>query len=85
MHWPPEQFERSDSPLVRAIRQGLADGSVSPRVDVKNLYYNAYDSILGVMQKMSWSRNQLSREEARVRMDQLCDVFTAAFRGDFLT
>ena len=70
---------------MRAIRQGLADGSVSPRVDVKNLYYNAYDSILGVMQKMSWSRNQLSREEARVRMDQLCDVFTAAFRGDFLT
>ena len=85
VHWPPEQFERSDSPLVRAIRQGLADGSVSPRVDVKNLYYNAYDSILGVMQKMSWSRNQLSREEARVRMDQLCDVFTAAIRGDFLT
>ena len=85
MNWPPEQFERSNSPLVRAIRQGLADGSVSPKVDVKNLYYNAYDSILGVMQKMSWSRLQVSREEAGTRMDQLCDIFTAAFRGDFLT
>ena len=34
VHWPPEQFERSDSPLVRAIRQGLADGSV---VRIKNV------------------------------------------------
>ena len=84
MNWPPEQFERSSSPLVRAIGQGLADGSVSPKVDVKSLYYNAYDSILGVMQKMSWSRHELSREEAERRMDQLCDIFTAAFRGDFL-
>ena len=36
------------------------------------------------MQKMSWSRHELSREEAEQRMDQLCDIFTAAFRGDFL-
>lgn len=84
VNWPPEQFERSSSPLVRAIGQGLADGSVSPKVDVRSLYYNAYDSILGVMQKMSWSRQELSREEAEQRMDQLCDIFTAAFRGDFL-
>ena len=45
---------------------------------------DSYDSILGVMQKMSWSRHELSREEAERRMDQLCDIFTAAFRGDFL-
>lgn len=83
VNWPPDRFEISDSPLVRAIRKGLADGSVSSRVDVASLYYNAYDSILGVMQKMSYERRGF-RQDARARMDQLCEVFVAAFRGDFL-
>ncbi|WP_367923944.1 TetR/AcrR family transcriptional regulator [uncultured Ruthenibacterium sp.] len=82
VNWPPEQFEISNSPLVRAIRKGLADGSVSQEVDVASLYYNAYDSILGVMQKMSYERRSLP-QDACARMNQLCEIFVAAFRGNF--
>ena len=77
------RFEISDSPLVRAIRCRLEDGTISSEIDVASLYYNAYDSILGVMEKMSYDRRSL-RQDAKARMDQLCDLFVAAFRGDCL-
>ena len=31
---PPEPFETSGGPMAKAIRKGLADGSISPEVDV---------------------------------------------------
>lgn len=50
---PPERFERYTGPLSIAIRKGLADGTVSPNANIKQLYYNAYDSILGMMQRLT--------------------------------
>ena len=47
---PPGSFD-SDTPLTNAIRAGLADGSVSRAIDAKEVYYLAYDSILGLMQR----------------------------------
>ena len=82
---PPERFEASNSPLVMAIKNGLKDGTVSDKVDVRMLYYNAYESILGVMQKMEYGSDWLleaSLEEKKDRMKQLCDVFVKAFQGN---
>lgn len=39
--------------MAKAIRKGLADGSISPEVDVREIYYNSYDAILGIMQRLS--------------------------------
>lgn len=41
---PPEPFETSGGPMAKAIRKGLADGSISPDVDVREIYYNSYDA-----------------------------------------
>ena len=35
--------------MAKAIRKGLLDGSISPDVDVREIYYNSYDAILGIM------------------------------------
>lgn len=78
---PPESFERSTSPLVTAIRTGVKDGSVSAEVDVKELYYNAYDSILGVMQKLALEAPGYNELDNKRRMKDLCDLFVKAFRG----
>jgi len=78
---PPESFERSTSPLVTAIRTGVKDGSVSPEVDVKELYYNAYDSILGVMQKLALEAPGYNELDNKKRMKDLCDLFVKAFKG----
>lgn len=76
---PPEKMETSKSPLVVAIRKGLADGSVSPDIDVKELYYNAYDSILGVMQKLALEASGFAELDNKKRMKDLCDLFVEAF------
>ena len=35
---PPEPFEASNGPMAKAIRKGLLDGSISPDVDVREIY-----------------------------------------------
>ena len=79
---PPEKFESSNSPLVIAIRKGREDGSVSPDIDAKELYYNAYDSILGVMQKLALEASGFDELDNRMRMKHLCDLFVSAFAGN---
>lgn len=80
LNWFPQKYE-SDSPLVRAIYKGVEDGSVSPKIDVKMMYYNVYESILAVMQKMAYASVWTSEEEKRERMKQLCHVFIQALQG----
>ncbi|MFB0919785.1 MAG: helix-turn-helix domain-containing protein [Oscillospiraceae bacterium] len=79
---PPEKFDTSESPLVLAIRKGLKDGSVSRDVNVKELYYNSYDSILGVMQKLALEASGFTELDNKQRMKHLCDLFVRAFQGD---
>ena len=81
---PPGRFEDSDSPLVQAIRLGLADGTVSPRADVKEIYYNAYDAILGAMQRQVLGSTDCDLD-GRTRMEHLCELFVQAFAGEMGT
>lgn len=78
---PPEKFDSSNSPLVLAIRKGLEDGSVNRTADVKEIYYNAYDSILGVMQKLALEASGYSELDNKRRLEHLCDLFVTAFAG----
>ena len=80
---PPEPYETSNGPVAKAIRKGLADGSISPDVDVRELYYNSYDAILGIMQRLSIGGTPSAGAlDYRSRMQHLSDMFVKAFRGD---
>lgn len=80
---PPEPYETSNGPVAKAIRKGLADGSISPNVDIKELYYNSYDAILGIMQRLSIGGTPSANElDYRSRIQHLSDMFVKAFRGD---
>ena len=79
---PPEPYETSTGQVARAIRKGLADGSIDPDVDVKELYYNSYDTILGLMQRLSIGGTPSGGElDYRKRMKSLSDMFVRAFSG----
>ena len=79
---PPEPYETSNGQVARAIRKGLADGSVSPDVDVRELYYNSYDAILGIMQRLSIGGTPSGKElDYRKRMKSISDMFVRAFSG----
>lgn len=78
----PEPYESSNGPVARAIRKGLADGSIGPDVDVRELYYNSYDAILGLMQRLSIGGTPSAGElDYHSRMKRLCAMFVDAFRG----
>lgn len=79
---PPEPFETSRGPMAKAIRKGLADGSISPEVDVKEIYYNSYDAILGIMQRLSIGGSPSARElDYDSRMLHLSEMFVKALSG----
>ena len=79
---PPEPYETSNGQVAKAIRKGLADGSVSPEVDVKELYYNSYDTILGLMQRLSIGATPSSSElDYKKRMKSIAEMFVRAFSG----
>lgn len=79
---PPEPYESSNGQVARAIRKGLADGSVSPNVDVRELYYNSYDTILGIMQRLSIGGTPSGSElDYKKRMESISDMYVRAFAG----
>ena len=79
---PPEPFEASNGPMAKAIRKGLLDGSISPDVDVREIYYNSYDAILGIMQRLSIGGTPSARElDYDSRMLHLSQLFVRALSG----
>lgn len=76
---PPERFEEYTGPLSQAIRRGLSDGTVDPGADIKQLYYNAYDSILGLMQRLTVGVPSTNELDARKRLQAMCKMFTREF------
>ena len=76
---PPERLEASDGPLAVAVQKGLNDGTVSPDADIKQLYYNAYDSILGMMQRITVGVPSVNELDAHERLRAMCDMFTREF------
>ena len=76
---PPERFEEYTGPLSLAIVRGLEDGTVDPEADIKQLYYNAYDSILGMMQRLTVGVPSAGEIDARKRLRAMCDMFTQCF------
>ena len=78
---PPEAFEHSQSPMVRAIAKGLGDGSISPTADVKMLYYGAYDAILGTMERIALDATSAHDTDNQKRMEYLCQLFVRSFEN----
>ena len=76
---PPERFETYKGPLAIAVRKGLADGTVDPAADIKQLYYNAYDSILGMMQRLTVGVPSVNELDAHTRLRAMCAMFTREF------
>lgn len=76
---PPERFEEYTGPLSQAIVLGLSDGTVDPNADIKQLYYNSYDSILGLMQRLTVGVPSVNELDIAERLQAMCRMFTREF------
>ena len=79
---PPEKFETYSGPMAMAVRRGLEDGTVDARANIKQLYYNSYDSILGLMQRLTVGVPSAGELDSCQRLKQMCDMFTREFAAD---
>lgn len=79
---PPAAFEDRAGPLSAAIYKGMEDGSVRTDIDMASLYYNTYDAMLGLIQKLAIvGRNDPADDEnARVRLEQFCTMMEGFYR-----
>lgn len=82
---PPTPFHSSHAPLANAIRAGIADGTVKTGVNVELLYYNTYDALLGLLQKMAIMQDGVATSgiDARERLTHFCRLLTASFELEF--
>lgn len=79
---PPAAFEECAGPLSVAIHKGMEDGSVRTDIDLPSLYYNTYDALLGLIQKLSigGKNNAADDENARIRLEQFCTMMESFYR-----
>lgn len=77
----PINFLSGKGPLNRAVHKGIMDGTVKNSPNLELLYYNAYDSLLGLMQKMAvgdaddWQKNC----DGMARIDAFCEMLARSF------
>ena len=76
---PPEKFECYTGPMAQAVRRGIEDGTVNPEADIKQLYYNSYDSILGLMQRLTVGVPSVTELDTEGRLKAMCDMYTREF------
>ena len=76
---PPEKYETYAGPLAQAVQVGIADGTVNPHANIKQLYYNAYDSILGMMQRLTVGVPSVTELDTESRLRAICDMYTSEF------
>lgn len=81
---PPAPYHEFHAPLAKAISHGIADGSVRDNPDIALLYENAYDALLGLIQKMSINNPEgayQNEDDPKKRLEYFCDLLTASFTG----
>ena len=76
---PPVKYETYAGPLAQAVQVGIADGTVNPDANIKQLYYNAYDSILGMMQRLTVGVPSVTELDTESRLRAICDMYTSEF------
>ena len=75
-------FVDSTDPLALAIKKGIKDGTVRNSPNIEDLYFNAYDSLLGLMEKFAIRTNKNDDEEKKQREERLksfCHVLVQGF------
>lgn len=75
----PKHFETSNTPMACALRLGQEDGSISKDIDIKMFYYNAYDALLGTVQRHLLDTTGCDLDVSR-RLDYLCRLFLRALK-----
>lgn len=79
---PPEKFENQKAPLSIAIHKEIEAGNITiSYAKAKRFYYNAYDGLLGLLQKLSilLPQQKKTEEEVLLRLYEFCEIIAESF------
>ncbi len=72
---PIKSYKSKEGPLSIAICEGIEDGSIKESRNLELFYFNAFDSLLGLLQKMATTAyDDLSEEEQKERLVHFCTM-----------
>lgn len=72
---PIESYKSKNGPLSMAICEGIEDGSIKESHNLEMFYFNAFDSLLGLLQKMATTAySNFSEEEQKERLVHFCKM-----------
>ena len=74
-------FDNKSGPLSQAIKKGILDGTIRRDLDIELLYFNTFDSLLGLLQKIAIYEE--NTEEYHLygtkRLRNFCDLLISAY------
>lgn len=79
---PPQKLELEKGPLAKAIKKGMIDGSITTKDNLEALYYNTYDSLLGLLKQMALDQysDQNITKLAQKRLNQFINLLINAYK-----
>ena len=79
---PPFILKDGEGPLAQAILEGIEDGTIKNDVNIKYMYHNVYDSLLGFMQKISLNESIFDEKEQKIRIELFINSLIQMFRNN---
>ena len=75
-------FRPDSGPFAKAIEKGKADGTVCTDIESETIYYNSFDSLSGLIQKLAILGGDDSSYKiyARKRISDFCDTLIRAYK-----
>lgn len=77
---PPINYELSKEPLANAIKKGIEDGTIKNDPNIKYMYLNTYDSLLGFLQKLALSDTLIDENVAKTRLNLFIDSLIEMYK-----
>lgn len=82
MKKPVDNYIDNNGYLSKALIRGVEDGSISKNENLSKFYYNAYDGLLGLMQKMAISKHNVTDSEIlKSRIDDYCEMLVKSIKS----
>lgn len=79
---PKDSYINSNGPLALAIKEGVKDGSIKNDKSLNYLYYNTYDAILGILEKMALNMIGESNFDISRRLSLFANTITDMYRNN---
>lgn len=79
---PASSYKEGKCPLARAIRKGVDCGEIEDTEELELFYLNCFDSLLGLLQKLSTAtyETELAEEQQKARISYFCDTLIKALK-----